>query len=1129
MRCPTCQFENREERAFCAECGASLASPCPACGFLNETGEKFCGGCGVLLTPVSPPLTAKPQAIPAHTPESVHNPKDSLTERRQLTVMFCDLVGSTAISERVDPEELRELLAAYQKTCAAVVSRFDGYLAFRVGDGLLIYFGYPQAHEDDAVRAVRAGLDIIEAIRALNAEVALPEITLAVRIGINTGLVVAGDIGNGECREEMAIVGETPNIAARLQTLAKPGTVVIGPSTHRLVEGMFICNDLGPRHLKGISEPVRVYRVRAKSGARNRFEARVTRGLTPLVGRDEEISILLKRWEQAQDGEGQVVLLSGEAGIGKSRILRGFQEHLGSGRHNQVLYYCSPYQRNSPFYPAIDQLERGLGFRKSDSMEQKLDKLDTVLGDLGLPVMNCALLLASLLSLTVAERYPSLALTPQDAKKKTLEVLFAIITATMSREPLLMIVEDAHWIDPSTLELLALLVERLRSARFLLVVTFRPEFEPPWGNYAHVTGLTLNHLSHRESADIVAKVAGGKALPAEIIEHIVAKTDGVPLFVEELTKTVLESGLLQETDRRFTLAGPLPALAIPTSLQDSLMARLDRLGPVKEVAQLAATLGRTFGYELLAAVAPLEGPALADALSQLVDAELIYQHGELPDATYEFKHALVQDVAYSSLLHSKRRQLHGQIGKVLEERFPATAELQPELLAYHYREAALLERSVRYALRAGDVAAGRYAAVEARARYQAALEMAKSLAPTENTSRLQIQAILKLANVASNREQLEGDLANMEYARTLAEAINHQHRLCQIYYWTGRINYVLGRFDLSAEYAEKSLQIAEALGGDDRTTAGPVNLLARLYCLRGEGRKSSEYAARSLEQMHRLGNCIEEAAVAGVLAFAYGVYGRFPQAFVAADHGLELARKLDHLPTLAACFFFRGVVKGWYGELLSAVSDFEEAIAIAEKAGDVFRQCVAYGWRGEAYLLAENVGPARDDLTRCLALGDQIGTSFHRGAFQAFLAKVHLLQGDIEAALRISEEACEIALATAQAWSHSIALRSHAEVLLRTDPPNVMQAEDDLRAAIAIQEKRECRCDLAWSRLALGHVFVAKGDLENAKQAFTVADQMFQETGIKQGQEKALTALATLVSASGVEYRPITKRKRRLT
>ncbi|MFB3086737.1 MAG: AAA family ATPase [Acidiferrobacterales bacterium] len=733
MQCPQCHAENREGRHFCAKCGAPLVIACPECGFANEPGEEFCGGCGKTLSATAVALSDSALKREALEPE-----------RRQLTVMFCDLVGSTALAERLDPEELHALLAQYQDTCAEVIHRYEGHIARYVGDGLLVYFGYPKAHEDDAQRGVHAGLDIVEAIRDLKTKIANPNVNLAVRIGITTGLVVAGDIGSGERVEEKAIVGETPNLAARLQGLAEPNAVVIGVNTQRLVAALFDCDDLGEQHLKGISQPVRAYRVRAESGAPSRFEATATRWLTPLIGRDSEIGLLLNRWGQAKDAEGQVVLLYGEAGVGKSRIVRAFRDRLEAEPHNRVLYYGSPYHQNSAFYPAIDQLERGFRFEKDDTPMQKLDKLDTVLGDLGLPIAEHAPYLASLLAIPLDSRYPAAELDPERLKKKTIETIVSVIQTMASQSPVLIVVEDAHWIDPSTREFISLLIERLQSRRLFLLITCRPEFESPWGAHMHITSLTLNRLSRKEGAAMITKVAKGKPLPDEVVSQIVNKTDGVPLFVEELTKMVLESDLLKDAGDRYVLSRPLRSLAIPASLKDSLMARLDRLAPVKEVAQLAAALGRTFTYQLLAAVSPLDDKELEDALGQLVQAELIYRRGLSPDVTYEFKHALVQDAAYQSLLKSKRQRYHQKIARVLGEQFATTAETEPEVLAYHYTEAGLAEQAIPLWRQAGQRASERSANLEAIAHLTRGLELIKIRPDTPERARQELGLCLTL-------------------------------------------------------------------------------------------------------------------------------------------------------------------------------------------------------------------------------------------------------------------------------------------------------------------------------------------------------------------------------------------------
>ncbi|MBI3756738.1 MAG: AAA family ATPase, partial [Deltaproteobacteria bacterium] len=653
-------------------------------------------------------------------------------ERRQLTVQFIDLVGSTTLSAQLDPEELRTVIQAYRETCASVIRHFEGYLAKYIGDGLLVYFGYPQAHEDDAQRAVRAGLGIVAELPQLNVRLqstigAHSGAPLQVRIGIHTGLVVAGEMGVDDQPEPLAIVGETPNIAARLQEKAAPNSVVISPATYRLVIGLFACQDLGPQTLKGISTPMSVYRVVGEGAAHSRFEVAVRAGLTPLVGRDLEIGLLRERWAQAKEGAGQVVLLSGEAGIGKSRLVQELKEQVIAAGTTRIEFRCSPYHQNSAFYPIIEHLQRLLHFAPQETPQARLTKLQQALAAYRFPQADMLPLVAALLSLPHPEGMPPLTLSPQKQKQKTQEALVAWIIEEAERAVVYCAWEDLHWVDPSTLEVLTLFLEQIPTRRVFSVLTFRPDFTPLWNPRSYLTQLALSRLGQPHVEAMVEQVTGGKALPEEVLQQIVAKTDGVPLFVEELTKMVLESGLLIEADSHYELRGPLPPLAIPSTLQDSLMARLDRLSTVREIAQLGATIGREFSYELLQAVSLLDEGTLQHGLKQLVEAELVYQRGLVPQAHYLFKHALIQDTAYQALLKSTRQQYHTKIAQVLEERFPETKETQPELLAHHYTEASLLEQAIPYWQQAGQRAAQRSAYVEAVSHLTKGLELLKTL------------------------------------------------------------------------------------------------------------------------------------------------------------------------------------------------------------------------------------------------------------------------------------------------------------------------------------------------------------------------------------------------------------------
>ena len=566
-------------------------------------------------------------------------------------MLFCDLVDSTALASQLDPEDLREVVRAYQETCAKVIARFEGHIAQYLGDGLLVYFGYPLAHEDDAQRAVRAGLGMVEALGQLNTRLEHERgVHLAVRLGIHTGLVVVGEVGGGTRQEQLAL-GETPNIAARLQGLAAPNTLVISAATFQLLGGFFACQPLGTPLLKGLAQPLAVYRVLYESMARSRLEAVGSTGLTPLVGREQEIGLLLERWAQVKDGFGQVVLLSGEAGIGKSRLVQVLKEQVAAEPQAWLTpCQCSPYYQHSALYPMIDLLERvALRFEREESPPAEAQQTRGVPGAVW-PAAGGGRAPLCRPALPAADRRlcpPDL--SPEQQKQQTLHALLTILLRIAAQQPVLFVMEDLHWVDPSTLELLSLLVDQGPTARILALFTFRPDFSPPWTGRAHLTQVTVHACPASQAVEVIRQVAHGKALPPEVVEQIVAKTDGVPLFVEELTKMVLESGLLQEREDRYELTGPLPPLAIPATLHDSLMARLDRLATVKSLAQLGATLGREFSYDLLQAVSPWDEETLQRGLHQLVEAEFLYQRGLPPQATYLFKHALIQDAAYQSL------------------------------------------------------------------------------------------------------------------------------------------------------------------------------------------------------------------------------------------------------------------------------------------------------------------------------------------------------------------------------------------------------------------------------------------------------------------------------------------------
>jgi class 3 adenylate cyclase/tetratricopeptide (TPR) repeat protein len=729
-------------------------------------------------------------------------------ERRHLTVMICDLVGSTALSARLDPEDMRAVIDAYHAACARITRTYDGFLAEFRGDGILAYFGYPIAHEDGAERTVRAGLDIIAAVAQLETRAGE---SLAVRIGIATGLVVIGDVSRGGALREHAVVGDTPNLAARLQALAEPGTIVVAASTRRLLGDVFRLRDLGRHRVKGIAEPVAAWAVEGVSDSESRFEAVRVAGLTDLIGREDELDFLLERQRLAWKGEGQIVLISGEPGIGKSRLVAALAERIAGEPHTRLRYQCSPYHTNSALHPFIAQLERAAGFKADDAYEQRLDKLEAVLAMGVSQVQGVAPLFAALLSVPFGDRYPPLVLSPTQQRRRTLAALLDQFEGLARRQPILLSFEDVQWVDATSLELLDLTIERVRQLPVLAVFTFRPEFEPPWSGLPNVGTLALDRLGRHDVEGMVAWVTGGRVLPAEVMKQIVAKTDGNPLFVEELTKTVLEAGILVADNGGYRIEGPLPALAIPETLQDSLMARLDRLAPVREIAQIAAAIGRDFSYSLLCAVVGRDATALRHALAQLERAELVFRRGEPPEAVYSFKHALVRDAAYESLLKSRRQQLHDQIARTLEERFADIVSSQPEIAAHHFTEAGLVEPAIDYWLKAGRHASRRSANAEALNHFARGLDLLSKIDDPMQRNKLELLLQTSLGHSLRSIKGWSIDGVKHAYTRALQlckESGFDEHTLPAVFgLWTWNfLRAALGEAQTLAEHLVKTAE-----------------------------------------------------------------------------------------------------------------------------------------------------------------------------------------------------------------------------------------------------------------------------------------------------------------------------------
>src|SRR5262245_33029776 len=802
MQCGNCGTENPERAKFCIECAAPFQKRCPSCGAENLPRAKFCSECAT-------PLNGQPASMqPAATPlQPLVSPRAE-AERRQLTVTFIDLVGSTTLSQQLDPEDYHARVVAYQTVCQQIIARYEGHIAQYLGDGVLAYFGYPAAHEEDAVRAVRSGLELAAGVSQLPFTP-----LLQVRIGIHTGPVMIGEIGAGEHTERLAL-GETPNIAARVQGKAEPNTVVISQATYRLVQGFFTCEALGPQSLKNVAAPLELYHVHGEGKARTRFEVSVQKGLIPLVGREEELGLLQRRWTQAKEGSGQVVLLSGEAGIGKSRLVQALKEQVVAEEATRIEFRCSPYHQNSAFYPIIEHLQRLLQFQREEMPQAKLTKLQEALEASRFPQADTLPLFATLLSLPQPQEMPPLTLGPQKQKQKTQEALVAWLLEEAEKAAVYCTWEDVHWADPSTLEVLTLFLEQIPTTRMFTMLTFRPEFTPPWRPRSHLTQLTLSRLGRAQVEAMVEKVTGSKPLPSDVLHQIVTKTDGVPLFVEELTKMVLESGLVREEEGRYVGAQggtPIPPLAIPSTLHDSLMARLDRLAPVREIAQVGAVLGREFSYDLLHAVCRVEDSTLQHGLRQLVDAELLYQRGLPPQASYIFKHALIQDTAYQSLLKSKRQQLHQQIAHVLTAQFPETKEHQPELLAHHYTEAGFSEQAIPYWQQAGQRAVQRSANVEAVAHLTKGLELLKTLPETPERISQELTLQLALGTPLMATKGWAAPEVGHVYARAreLCKQMGETPQLFPVLFGLWAFYQVRGELQTARELAEQLLSLAQ--------------------------------------------------------------------------------------------------------------------------------------------------------------------------------------------------------------------------------------------------------------------------------------------------------------------------------
>jgi TOMM system kinase/cyclase fusion protein len=981
-------------------------------------------------------------------------------EHRHLTVMFCDLVDSTGLAQRLDAETYRSVVQVYQSRCADAIGRYDGRVAQYLGDGLLVYFGYPQAHEDDAERAVRAGREMLHELATLNPRLEAEHgVRLQARVGIHTGPVVVGEVGGRERQETLAL-GDTLNVAARLEAFAEPDTVVISDATLRLLAGLFVTEDRGTPELKGISAPIRVHRVMQPSGVTSRLDRALR--LTPFVGREQELGLLLDRFEQAQEGRGQAVLIGGEAGIGKSRLVYRLREQLRNAPHSWLECRCSPYTESSALYPVIGMLEGALDFREDDSGENKLGRLERGLAHAGLEPRETVPLLASLLSLRLPERYAPLEISPRLQRQKTLETLLSWLLALSEKQPVVLVLEDLHWIDPSTLEWLGLAIEQCPTANLLLLLTHRPAFEPSWRGREHLHAITLSRLSRRQSRDLIARAIAARELPAELVARIASRSDGVPLFVEELAKGVVEAG---STD----------SLDIPETLQDSLMARLDRLGHAKQVAQHAAAIGREFEYELLEAVAPVRETELREGLGRLVEAELVYQRGLPPRATYTFKHALVQDTAYQSLLDSQRRELHGRIADALEKQLPERVTREPELIARHCAKAGRVEHAIAHYQRAAQRATQRFAQAEAIAHLHEAIELLGTLdaTPARREQELQLQIAL-----GSSHFSVRGGFdpeAERAYqrARELCGEASESPALFRALIGLSVYYFEHGEVRVSCELAEQALALADRLG-DVYPRLVAHTRLGIVLLMQGDA------LTRAVEHLERAVDLYDPAAhrpLAGAWGQDWGITARTFAAIADWGRGfperarrrmaetVALAREGDPY-SLGWALSMAALLHYFLGERAQALATAEEAIGVARQHGFPIVLMITGSCRGWAVGGARGISEIRTAIDQATAAG---------------------LVSNLDAYFQL------------------------AQVYLETGQP-----EEALAAVqAALEPSHEIRTFLSRLHRTRGQILLQLGAIEDAERSFRSALRCAREEGARWQELLAATHLARLLRDRG--------------
>ena len=1026
-----------------------------------------------------------PNVIGATDTDQTADSRSEQAERRHLTVMFCDLADSTALSENFDPEDLGEIIRKYRETCTDIILSYEGYIARYMGDGILVYFGYPVAHEEDAERALHTGLQIINSVQSLEPS---PGLSLSVRVGVASGPVVVGEtIGDSASREQLAL-GETPNLASRLQGLAKTNALVISENTRALAGDSFDYEDLGYHQLKGFSEQVHALRVTGIHKHREKLEGKPKALSLPMVAREQEMAVVAERWASVLEGNGQMVFVSGEPGIGKSRFIQAIREQIVNDDTIQMVYRCSSYHKSNALYPIRSYLDRVLANEAVSKQESDWGRLGSLLSRYAFVDDESELLIAKLLGIPAPSGTQPLKITPEQEKEKTYAAILAWIEEQANHTSVLLVWEDLHCIDPSTLEFLLKLIDRLPAFKIMVVATARPEFEPPWGLRSNVTPVSLNRLSGAFTEKISQNITRGITLPTEILTLIKKRTDGIPLFVEEMTRAILDSNVLTEENGQYAITSPIDALPIPLSLQELLLARLDSLGQAKNIAQIASVVGRKVSYKVLKALTSDDENTLRKMLDQLVKAELLYPRGLPPNEFYLFKHALIQDTAYNSLLIKRRNELHGAVAEAIENRQGGSPKELSAILAYHYSRSSHKDRAIRYALQAGDHATTLHAMTEAKIHYAHALEMLESEPDADAQKKLRIDAILKLASVGTSREDIDGNQKNLQQAQTLAETFNDADRLSQVFYWQGRISYVLGDVPTTIDYAQRSIETADSL--DDETSSAPaVNLLGRVSMLEWNLEKASALMMRSANQMQKIGNDIEESTAAAFAASNLGFLGRFDEALIYAKRGIDIAKSLNNPFAEAAGYFCQATVYHQQGEWDKAYADYARARNVAQEVGDAFRVYLVNMYHSWACEEAGDLVEGRKLAKHALDFADKIGTTFMLAVGKSSYAASHVGKVEPDKAITMCKKAIAFADSARDRMGGSIAHRALAEVLL--DESKFEASQKHITEAIRLQNEIKNTPESARSLLLYAQLCLANGDQQKAQELWSKATDLF--------------------------------------